>query len=76
MTENDMRMVFVQQVIMCWFVIFASFRSIWLKLLTIILLGRIAGQQQQNDQKLCAKDLGEKWSYLGLVSIFSSFSCL
>jgi len=28
MTENDMRMVFVQQqVIMCWFVIFASFHG-------------------------------------------------
>jgi len=27
MTENDMPMVFVQQqVIMCWFVIFSSFR--------------------------------------------------
>ena len=25
MTENDIRMVFVQQVIMCWFVIFAIF---------------------------------------------------
>jgi len=39
-------------------------------------LSRIAGKQQQNDRKLCAKDLGQKWSYLGLVSIFGSFSCL
>jgi len=28
MTKNDMRIVFVQQqVIMCWFVLFASFRG-------------------------------------------------
>jgi len=72
-----MRMVFIQQeVIMCWFVIFVSFRGKWLKLLNIIFLSRIDGKQQQNDRKLCAKDVGEKWSYLGLVSIFGSFSWL
>jgi len=75
MTENDMRMVFVEQVIICWFVIFASFRGKWLKLLTIILLSGIEGKQEQNDRKLCAKDVGEKWSYLVLVSIFGSSSC-
>ena len=32
-------------------------------------------QQQQNDQKLCAKDLGEKCSHLGLVLIFHRFLC-
>jgi len=77
MTENDITMVFVQQqVIMCWFVVFSSFRGKWLKLLTIIFLRRIDGKQQQNDRKLCAKDFGEKWSYLALVFIFGSFSCL
>jgi len=39
-------------------------------------LSRIDGKQQQNDRNLCAKDLGEKSSYLGLLSIFGWFSCL
>jgi len=57
----------------------------------IIFLSYIDVKQQQNDQKLCAKDLGEKWfsfqklctkrlgenySYLWLVSIFGKFSYL
>jgi len=39
-------------------------------------LSRIDGKQQQNDRKLCAKDLVEKCSYLGLISICGRFSCL
>jgi len=34
------------------------------------------GKQEQNDRNLCAKGLGEKWSYLEMVSIFGRFSCL
>jgi len=30
-------------------------------------------KQQQNDRKLCEKDLDEKCSYLVLVSIFGKF---
>jgi len=37
---------------------------------------RIDGKQQQNDRNIYAIDLGEKCSYLGLVSIFGRFSCL
>jgi len=77
MTENHVSMVWVQkQVIMCWFENIASFRANWLKLLTVILISRIDGKQQQNDQKLCAKDSGKKCGYLRLVSIIGSFSCL
>jgi len=77
MTEIDVQMGWVQkQVMMCWFVTFANFRDKWLKLLTVIFLSRIDGKQQQNDQKLCEKDLGEKCSYLWLVSIFGRFLCL
>jgi len=77
MSENDVSMVLVQkQVIMCWFVIFASFRADWLKLLTVIFISRIDGKQQQNDGYLFAKDLCQKCSYLMLVSIFGSFSYL
>ena len=77
MTENDARTVWVQkQVIMCCFVTFASFRFKWPKILTVILLSHIDGKVQQNDRKLCSKDLDEKCSYLGLVSIFSRFSSL
>jgi len=77
MIENDLCMVWVQkEVIKCWFVPFSSFCVKWLKLLTVIFLSRIEGKQQQNDRKLCAKDLGEKCGYVGLVSIFGSFSCL
>jgi len=78
MTENDVRMVWVQkQVIMCWFVTFANFHAKWLQLLTIIFFSRNDGkQQQQNDRKLCAKDMGEKCNYLGMISIFGKFSCL
>jgi len=32
-------------------------------------------KQQQNDQKLFAKDLGEKRSHHGLVFIFDRFLC-
>jgi len=39
-------------------------------------LSRTDTKQQQNDRKLCAKDLGAKCSYFGLVSIFGRFSCL
>ena len=77
MTKNDVRMVWVQkQVIMCWFVTFASFRVKRLKLLTVIFFTRIDRKQQQNDRKLCAKDLGEKCSCFGLISIFGRFLCL
>jgi len=77
MTENDLQMGWVQkQVMMSWFVTFANFGAKWLKLLTVICLGRIDEKQQQNDQKLCEKDLGEKCSYLVSVSIFGRFSCL
>jgi len=44
--------------------------------LTGIFFSRIDGKHQQNDRKLCAKDLGEKYSYLGLFSIFGRFSYL
>jgi len=39
-------------------------------------LSCIDEKQQQNDRKLCAKDLGENCSYLGLVSILGRFSYL
>jgi len=41
--------------------------------LTGIFFGRINGKRQQNERKLCANDLGEKCSHLGLVSIFLKF---
>jgi len=42
MTENDVRLVWVQkQVIMCWFVTFTSLRAKWLKLLAVIFFSRI-----------------------------------
>jgi len=44
--------------------------------LTDLFLSRIDRKQQQNDKKLWAKDLGEKCSNLGLVSIFGRFSSL
>jgi len=47
MTENDVSKVWVQkQVIKCWFVTFASFRTKFLKLLAIIFLSRIEGKKQ------------------------------
>jgi len=77
MTENDVHMVWVQKhVIMCWFVSFGSFRPKWPKLLSVIFVSCIDVKQQQNDRKLCAKDLGEKCSHLGLISIFGKFSYL
>jgi len=77
MTENDVQIVRVEkQVIMCWFVTFGRFHAKWIKLSTVIFLSRIDGKQQQHDRKLYAKDLGEKCSYLGLVSIFGRFSSL
>jgi len=77
MTKNDVRMVWVQkEVIMCWVVTFGSFRAQRPKLLTEILFSRIDGKQQKNVQKLCAKDFGEKYSYMGLVSIYGWFSYL
>jgi len=61
MTKNDVRMVWVQkQVILCWFVTFGSFRAYRPELLTGIFFSRIDIKQQQNDRKLCTKDLGEK----------------
>jgi len=36
-------------------------------------LSCIHGKQQQNDRKLCAKDLSEKFSYHGLASILVGF---
>jgi len=39
-------------------------------------LSHIDGKLQQNDRKLCAKDLGENCSYLGLISIFGRYSYL
>jgi len=69
-TENDVHMVWVQkQVIMCWFVKFASIRANWLKLVRVIFLGCTYVKQQQNDPKLCAKDLGENRSHVGFVFI-------
>jgi len=65
-----------KQVILCWFVTFGSFRQQRPELLTGIFFSRVDRKQQQNDQKLCTKDLGEKCSYLGLVSIFGRFSYL
>ena len=77
LTENDVRMVWVQkQVIMCCFANYASFQTHWLKLLTVIFISHIDAKQQQNYWKLCAKDLGQKCSYLGLVSIFGRLFCL
>ena len=77
MTKNNVQMVWMQkQVIMCLLVTFASFRVKWPKLLTIIVLSRIDGKQQQNNRKLCGKDLGEKCSYLVLVFIYGRFSWL
>jgi len=71
MTENDVNMVWVQkQVIVCWFVTFGSFRGKWRKLVTVIFFSCIDVKQQQNDRKLCAKDMGEKRSHFGLVFIF------
>jgi len=77
MTENGVSTVWVQNhVIMCWFINFVSFRANWLKLLIVIFISRIDGKQQQNDRNWCAKVLVQKCSYLRLVSIFASFSCL
>jgi len=77
MTKNDMRMILVQkQVIICWSLSFGFFRVKWSKLLTDLFLSPIDRKQQQNDLKLCAKDLGEKCSNLALVSIFGRFSGL
>jgi len=77
MIENDVHMVWVEkQVIMCWFVTLGSLRAQRHELLTGIFFSRIDRKQQQNDRKLCTKDLGEKYSYLGLVSIFGRFSYL
>jgi len=46
MSENNVRMVWVQkEVIMCWFVTFASLRAKLPKLLTVIFLSRIDGKQ-------------------------------
>jgi len=36
-------------------------------------LSRIDGKRDQNGRKVCAKDLGQKCSYLGLVSILAGF---
>jgi len=67
-------MVWVQkQVIKCWIVAIAGFRVKWPKLLTIIFLSWIDGKQQQNDRKLCTKDLGEKCSYLGWFPFLVGF---
>jgi len=77
MTENDVQMVRMQKhVKLCWFETFRSFRVKGIKLLSVIFWSRIDGKQQHNNQKFCAKDLVEKCSYLGLVSIFGMFSCL
>jgi len=74
MTQNDVHMVWMQkQVIMCWFVTFRSFRPKWPKLVSVIFLSCIDVKQQENDRKLCAKDLREKRSYLGLVFILDRF---
>ena len=77
MTKKDVRMVWEQkQVIMCWFVTFGSFRADRPELLTGIFFSLVDRKQQQNDRKLCIKDLGEKCGYLGLVSIFGRLSFL
>jgi len=74
MTENDVRMGWVQKQVMMWlFVTIETFPAKWLKLLTVICFSRIDGKQEQNDQKLCGKDFGQKRSYLGLVTIFGRF---
>jgi len=70
MIENHVHVVWVQkQVIMCWFVTFGSFRAKWPKLVSVIFLSCIDVKQQQNDRKLCAKDLGEKRIDLGMAFI-------
>jgi len=70
MTAKDVRKVWMQkQVLMCWFVTFGSFRAKWPKLVSIIFLSCIDVKQQQNDRKLCAKDLGTKRSHLGMIFI-------
>jgi len=58
---------------MSWFVTYGSFRAESPELLTGIFFSRIDRKEQQNDRILCAKDYGEKCSYLGLVSIFGRF---
>jgi len=46
MTENDVHMVWVQnQVIICWFVTFWSYRAEQPKLLTVMVLSRNDGKQ-------------------------------
>jgi len=40
---------------------------------SVIFLSCIDLKQQQSDRKLCAKDLGEKRSHLGLVSFLIGF---
>jgi len=77
MTENHVNRVWVQkQFIMYSLVTFASFRAKLPKLVIIIFLSCIDVTQEKNDRKLYAKDLVEKCSYLGLVSIFGRFSYL
>jgi len=74
MTENDVRMGWVQKQVMMWlFVTIETFPAKCLKLLSIIFLSRIDWKQEQNDQNLCEKDLSRKCSYLGWVSIFGRF---
>jgi len=74
MTENDVHMVWVQkQVIICWFVTFASFRAKWPKLVTVIFLSCIDVKQQENDrnyvQNICVKN----GVIFGLFSFLTDF---
>jgi len=74
MTENDVRMVWVQKhIIMCWFVTFGSFLAKRPKVVIVIFFSCIDVKQQQNDRKLWVKYLGEKHSNLGFVFIFDRF---
>jgi len=62
MSKNDVSMVLVQQqVIMSWFVNFASFRANWLKLLTVIFnslsMGNYNKMIEIYVQKICVKNV-------------------
>jgi len=74
MTENDVRMGWVQkQVMMGWFVTCATFRAKWLKLLTVICFSRIDGKQQQNDKKFVEKIWVKNVVMLGWFLFLASF---
>jgi len=74
MTENDMRIVFVQQqVIMCWFVVFASFRGKWLKLLTILFLSLLMGNNNKMTENYMQKIWVKNEVILGWFPFLAAF---